>query len=184
MQESAQDPASLERLNDIVVPAATAWWPPAPGWYVLGALLLLAGVVLLVVAMRRWWKNRYRTAALHELKALRESLGQSTSAKPGQVVAEINRILKRTALAGWPRDSVASLSGESWIQFLNQAGPAQVFSAEQARVMLNVAWSSTISQQMTPSQLDSLFDLAAAWIRQHQTPDHELTPATEKAEIS
>ena len=34
------DPGSLQNLNDIVVPGPVAWWPPAPGWYVLAAFAL------------------------------------------------------------------------------------------------------------------------------------------------
>ena len=33
------DPGSLQNLNDIVVPGPVAWWPLAPGWYLLLAVL-------------------------------------------------------------------------------------------------------------------------------------------------
>ncbi len=184
MQETAQDPASLQRLNDIVVPDATAWWPPAPGWYVLGILLLLAGLILAVSAIRHWWKNRYRTAALRELNVLREAFGTPTPAEPRRVVAGINRILKRTALVGWPRDEVATLAGDSWIEFLNRTGHQRLFSADQANAMVNIAWSSAISQQMSPSQVNSLFDSAAVWIRQHKTNEHGSESGPGKADGS
>ena len=61
------DPASLDRLHDIMAPPPAPWWPPAPGWYVvLGAAIL----ILLALAFRafiRWQHARYRR---HQLMIL------------------------------------------------------------------------------------------------------------------
>ena len=46
------DPGSLQNLHDIVVPGPAAWWPPAPGWYVLAAVALSVGEWCLY--QRRW----------------------------------------------------------------------------------------------------------------------------------
>ena len=181
MQEPAGDPASLERLNDIVLPESAAWWPPAPGWYVLGAVLLIAGLLCLAALLRHWWKNRYRSAALRELSELRQYFGQSQVTEPREIVAGINRILKRTALVGWPRPVVGPLAGESWIAFLNQSVEGGLLSAQQASDLTDVAWSSQISQAMTDSRVNSLFDVAVRWIRNHQRPNEKAT--TGEAEV-
>ena len=49
----SDDPASLERLHDLVPPAPVPWWPLAPGWYVLGALILIVAGL----AAWRWWRH-------------------------------------------------------------------------------------------------------------------------------
>ena len=42
-QPGKTDPGSLDALQDIAVPAAVPFWPPAPAWYWLAvALALLA----------------------------------------------------------------------------------------------------------------------------------------------
>jgi Domain of unknown function (DUF4381) len=41
----AQDPASLENLRDIVLPAPVPWLPPAIGWRLVAAALAAAAVV-------------------------------------------------------------------------------------------------------------------------------------------
>ncbi|HEX4987063.1 MAG TPA: DUF4381 domain-containing protein, partial [Burkholderiales bacterium] len=65
-------------------------------------------------ALWRWHRrreaNRYRREALAELARLED-------------VAGIPPLLKRTALAAWPRKEVAALSGAQWVAFLRASGP-------------------------------------------------------------
>ncbi|MBN8910366.1 MAG: DUF4381 family protein, partial [Rhodospirillales bacterium] len=50
----------------------------------------------------RWRRNRYRRAALRELGRL---------PRTGNVVPALAALLKRTALAAFPRERVAALTG-------------------------------------------------------------------------
>ena len=98
----------LAGLADIVTPPPVSWLPQTWGWAVLGAVLL----VLLAWMLWRWRKrreaNRYRREALGELERI--SLN------------EVPALLKRTALAAWPREQVAALSGAEWVAFLKVEG--------------------------------------------------------------
>jgi Domain of unknown function (DUF4381) len=58
------DPASLDRLHDVIVPAPVPWWPPAPGWFVVGGALALVVACRLVRAIRHRQLNCYRREAL------------------------------------------------------------------------------------------------------------------------
>ena len=102
---ATNDPASLDRLHDIVTPPPVSWWPPAPGWYVGSALLFLSVLLLLIRFGCRYHANAYRRAALRELQELEQA-----SRWP-----ELAALLKRVALSAFPRSKVASLTGESWI---------------------------------------------------------------------
>ena len=164
-----QDPTSLDKLHDIVVPEAVHPWPPAPGWYVLGGLVLILLVWLIVNATRHWIKNRYRRAAIEELNQLRQdskSLEQRSHAIVG-----VDQILKRVALVTWPRQDVASLSGRTWMEFLNRTGRGNEFTNEQIEALKDVAYSSKISNQVSVNQLELLFESASRWIRQHRGPE-------------
>ncbi len=104
------DQYSLSNLRDIVVPEPVSWWPPAPGVWVL---LCTVAVVVLVITWRfyRSWRSRgYRRAGL----ALLADAGTAY---------DISVILKRVALAAFPREQVASLYGKEWIAFLNHTCP-------------------------------------------------------------
>ena len=102
-----EDPASLSRLHDIVVPPPVSWWPPDTG-----GLLVLAGVIFCLILIGfqkylRYRKNRYRRAGL-------DLLDDASTAQ------EVSVILKRVALAAFPREQVASLYGAQWADFLNR----------------------------------------------------------------
>jgi len=133
----------LAGLADIVTPPPVSWLPQTWGWAVLGAVLL----VLLAWMLWRWRKrreaNRYRREALSELSEI--------------PVAEIPALLKRTALAAWPRDKVAALSGEQWVAFLQVSGPlADLLNDAEYR-------STSVSSEEAKTE-------AKHWIENHHKP--------------
>jgi hypothetical protein len=101
------DQYSLSNLWDIVVPEPVSWWPVAPAvWVVLGLATVGALVFVwrLYVARKR---NAYRRAGLALLAEAKST-------------HDVSVILKRVALAAFPREQVASLAGDDWVAFLNQ----------------------------------------------------------------
>jgi hypothetical protein len=144
---------SLSRLHDIVVPPAVPFWPPAPGWYIVGGLLLMIVVAASACLLRRWRRNAYRREALGALRNLDEPEG-------------ISPLLKRTALAAWPREQVASLSGEQWHRFLadsvGQPTEARGWAASMERV------SFDRDARLSPGEREALWAFAELWICRHR----------------
>jgi hypothetical protein len=108
---------SLSNLRDIVLPDTPGFWPPAPGvWIVLGIL-----AAVLIIICWKWFsfrkRNLYRKAGL----ALMGNV---------KTVYDLSVLLKRVALAVFPREQVASLYGKDWVDFLNQTCPECNFSEE------------------------------------------------------
>ena len=104
------DPGDLGRLHDVVAPTDFPLWPLAPGLWVLIAASAVALLLLAWRAWRRYRANAYRRQALGELDALAPSQADG--------ILLISAILKRVALVSYPREQVASLSGDDWARFL------------------------------------------------------------------
>ncbi|MAL83233.1 MAG: hypothetical protein CMF11_02610 [Idiomarina sp.] len=98
---------SLEQLNDIIEPGQAGWWPPS--WLTIAVVAtLLAGVlVLATVLFRRWQKSKVRKAAMKQLLQQKDAN-----------IEQITVLLKRAALAYYPRELVATKHSRTWLVFL------------------------------------------------------------------
>lgn len=128
----AQDP--LTQLADIHLPDGVGWWPPAPGWWALCLILLALVIAGLALFWRQWRRRQKLQAALDELDQAWEDYQASTLAgKRQEIVAlkllsKLNNILRRVALLYFPVETVAPLSGQRWLDFLQQSDPNTDFS--------------------------------------------------------
>ena len=145
--------ASLERLNDIVLPPGIPWWPPAPGWY--GLLLLLISIVswLLWRRWRRWRADAYRRAALRTLAAQQDA-------------AAVAELLRRTALAFATRETVAGMAGETWADWL-AAKCELTMPAEVRQTLVSGVYRGGVDER----RLEALRTYAACWIAHHRAYD-------------
>jgi hypothetical protein len=151
---AVDDPASLDRLHDVITPAPVSWWPPALGWYVVASVGILLLCLAVVRGILRYRANAYRRAALVELNEL---AGRSDASA---LVAEL---LKRVALAAFPRTEVASLSGERWVGWLNETGRGDAFNDEAGRLLSSAAYRSPVSDES-----GALLEAARRWICRHR----------------
>lgn len=118
------DSDPLSQLADIHLPQQVGLWPLAPAWWVLLCLLaaLLAwGIVLLRRHLHR--RNLYRHAVA-ELQRCRDALRSApdTDAARLDYLNAVNAVLRRVALAHYPRSTVAGLTGRAWVEFLHSHG--------------------------------------------------------------
>ena len=139
------DPAiSLENLRDITVPEPPPLWPPAPGVWV-ALVVVLAVVLALILCWRRARaRSAYRRAGLALLPGARTT-------------RDVDVILKRVALAAFPRPRVAPLYGEDWAAFL-------VGTCSRARFA--PIGATDPAAEVSPE----LRTLADTWIRHHRAP--------------
>ena len=135
---------SLDNLRDIVVPESPPPWPPAPEVWLLLVAVIAVVAIFLYQRRRQRRANAYRRAGL----ALLHQAG---------TVHEISVILKRVALAAFPREQVASLYGEDWSAFLRQTCARRDFSP-----LVQAIPDTPASKKVRR--------LAAAWIRHHRVP--------------
>lgn len=150
--------AGEETLPDMIAqlvpppePPTISLWPATPLAKGLCALLLLLLLFFIWRQIQSYRANRYRRAALAELQ---QSAGNAT---------QIAEILRRTALVAYPREKVAALTGEDWLQFLNQHYPGTAFAGEVGHALLQSPY-----QKNATAQSSALGKAAQDWIRQHR----------------
>jgi len=131
-QQLAQQLAQLRAYH---LPEPVSWWPPAPGWWLLGLLILTALGITLWLLLR--WRRRgaARRSALRELKTL-----QAADTDAAALVQALSRLLRRFALARFPREQVAGLTGEKWLQFLDRHAPDQAFTRGPGRALVEAPY--------------------------------------------
>ena len=141
----------IDRLAEPPEPAPVSMMPQTAGWTVLAVLLVLALAWLVRYAVTRWRANAYRRAALAELEAA------------GDDPAAIAVILRRTALAAWPRERVASLHGRDWLRFLDVTGGGGGFAEGSGAVLAGAPYRADAA-----APAPGLRELAAHWVRCHR----------------
>jgi hypothetical protein len=162
---NASNPASLQNLNDIVLPEAAGWWPLAAGWYFLLGFLLVVLAWFTYSSVKRWTENRYRRAALHELQLL--SIDINDADKRDDALRQLPVLLKRTALSVYPRSQLASLTGREWHDFLNSKVSRPSFSRSTAGLLDKIAYSVGELNSIDPGSVDELMEACRHWLKHH-----------------
>lgn len=163
---NSPDPASLQNLNDIVLPEAVGWWPIASGWYYLLGLLLLGLAWFVYKALKDWNRNRYRRAALHQLQLLAN--GTQDAEKRDDSLRQLPVLLKRTALSVYPRSQLASLTGKNWHDFLNSKVSTASFTESQLDLMEKISYSVDSLNSIDTTTADELFGACRHWLKHHK----------------
>ncbi len=99
-------------LHDIHLPVPISWWPPALGWWILSGLLLL--IPFFIWGLRRFrQRRRMRHIALQKLEKL-------AGFPETELLTALSRLLRQAAIAHFPQQDCAGLSGQAWLEFLDR----------------------------------------------------------------
>ena len=132
------------------MPPLISMWPETVGWIWVG----VTAAALFAIVLIKWRQfrkaNAYRRAAVAALSAA------------GDDATAIAGILRRAALAAYPRDKVAALHGEAWLRFLDKTGAKAGFDTDTGHKMLRAPYRGE------PMPVDGLNRLAVDWVRHHK----------------
>lgn len=151
-------PNLVDLINKLIEPSEPvpiSMMPETGGWLVLGAIL---GAILGAVAIYGFLRyrahaarNAYRKAALIALDAA------------GDDPKAIAVILRRTALAAFPRAQVASLSGSDWLAFLDRSAGTDDFSRGAGKILATAPYTG--ANGADPATCKA----AKNWVRHHKS---------------
>ncbi len=140
----------LDMLEPAPAPDPVSMMPQTWGWGVL-AVVLIGLIAFGVHAFQRHRRlNAYRRQALSELAAADNSAA---------ITAEI---LRRAALVAFPRNQVAGLYGENWLNFLKQTSGNMSFPDKTFKSLIEAPYRDA------PADPD-LTTLAKQWIKTHKS---------------
>jgi len=148
---------ALQNLADIHLPKAVSNLPVAPGWIII-YVLFMALIGFSYLSYKYFKKRRAVNLALKKLKEL--ELLNEENYKNINVLAEISTILRRTALYYFKREDVASITGNSWIDFLNNKADKLIFTGKNANLLVQGPYRNFREQD-----LNSLFAAVYEWLR-------------------
>jgi hypothetical protein len=156
--------AALQKLADISVPPPVSWMPQTWGW----AGLAIAGLALtgwmITRGARHYAANRYRREGLSELDRIEAQFNDDS--ERGKALAAVPTLLKRVALAAWPRSEVAQLSGASWIAFLRAHAGKVGFPDDAAGLLDNLEYRSQ-QPVVSADKARRITDAVRNWIEGH-----------------
>ncbi len=98
-------------LRDIHEPLAPAWWPPAPGWWIVLACVL---ATVAWFAWRRWRRIALRRRAA---RLFDDALAVHAPAS-AQRIAAMSELLRRASRVRNP--AADRLQGADWLRFLDE----------------------------------------------------------------
>jgi hypothetical protein len=159
--------AALEKLTDIAAPPAVSFVPQTWGWAALAAIVLALAVWGVVRWRRHREANRYRAEALAELARIKRRITEGPD--PAEALAAIPPLLKRVALAAWPRSRVASLAQTYWVDFLGATERESTLPLPLAKLLNDIEYRS-VKEVAAISADDArvCVEVAKHWIEAHR----------------
>ena len=147
----------LINLKDIHLPPPVSFWPPAPGWWILTVLLISSFFFGAMWFYREQKKRKPKNEALRILKDLQ--ILHQNSQDELESLRNLSNLLRRTALTIYENDTVASLQGSAWLEFLDKTGKTKEFTQGVGKVLGN----EVFKQNVNPD-INALFPLVKKWI--------------------
>ncbi len=165
------NPELVTQLRDIHGLDTIPWWPIATGWWLFAVLVIALMFVLvsLVRNLMRYPAGSWRRYAWKELRTLKQRSADMTAQ---QIASELSELLRRIAVARLGREQAAGLSGERWLDWLQQHDPAGFDWPQRGKLLLTMPYAPAGTCQESREQLLPLIDAAMAWTDRHERPQH------------
>jgi hypothetical protein len=147
-------------LRDIHLPEPVSWWPPAPGWWLLlisAAVIIIS--ILLFKRIRR--RGRLKRTVRTELSLLREHYHQHHDRV--LLVKALSELMRRASISFYPRQDSASLTGERWLQHLDETAQRKEFQHGGGRILASAPYLPSSSDINT--DIDDLLSLCENWLK-------------------
>ncbi len=134
----------------------------APGWFILLGVGLILLLVYGLIAYLRYKRNRYRRNAIGILSAMDLS-GREVSAS----ITRIAEVLKRVAMTSYGRTETAALSGQAWLNYLDQRNKGVFVLSVDSRKLIAEHLYRSPPDGISVNELEEFRSTTIQWINKH-----------------
>ena len=145
-------------LRDIHLPTAISFWPPAIGWIAVSILFCTAILYFSVSGLHHLPRWRMKRETLQRLSQLQKAWKKDPTA--AKSIVELSILLRQVAITVFPREKVAGLVGERWIDFLNRSSNIRLFTGELVELLISAPY-----QSLPSIKNDAIFQASKCWIK-------------------
>lgn len=151
-------------LRDIHLPEAIAWWPIAPGWWIILASVLLIFVLAFIIKKIVDSRQLKRDIS-SELETIKQQFVQTQN--KSQLAKSLSILLRRANISYNTGLNVAGLTGDSWLNWLddthNNSTEQMKFQSDTGRILLNAPYLPEDTALNFDAQ--TLIRLCESWLR-------------------
>lgn len=147
-------------LRDIHAAPPPDFCPPAPGWWVVALIAIIALVFCIRFFYRYYRRWRRRRMVFQALAKVRQTF--ETDASTTHLAAELSMLIRRVALARFPRNRVAGLQGTGWLAFLDETGGGGRFLEGPGRHLITAPYASDAELDV-----EGVYALVRDWVRRN-----------------
>lgn len=147
---------TLEQLRYIHLPNDSLWWPPAPGKIFL--LIIIVTTLFFIckkisTKLNNYYQSHPIKQALKELIIIDSELQLLKNSENIEqdynnlilLIQKTSALLKKSAINKYKNQNInnlASLSGQNWLDFLNQTGKTHEFHSPEGQLIISAAYST------------------------------------------
>ena len=146
------DLSLLDQLRDVIPPPEPGFWPPAIGWWTI-AILLVAISVGFIYLLKM-------VKARHARQHLTRDISNAATLESGQVAVRLSILMRKVAMTRFPQSSVAGLTGEEWLEFLDQSGETDQFTRGPGRLLTTAPYD-----RHGETDVEALVRVCMSWVR-------------------
>jgi len=144
-------------LKDIHLPDPISFWPLAFGWWIVAGIVIFL-IFLSLLLFRKLSETTLKSEAKNKLQVIEKNFLETDDALV--CLTEISALLRRITLSQKATDNVAGLTGEAWLQFLDQPLKTAEFSQGAGQILLTGPYSLEVDK----TQVMKLIQLSAKWV--------------------
>ena len=149
---------NTDSLRDIHLPDAISWWPPAIGWWILLALVIAAFIFIPKLYRRVTYTPLNKVANITFKNIIDEF---KVNNNDSDFIRATSQFLRQTAMSYCGRDEVAQLTGEKWVQALNNITKQEHFTPDLKQSLVNAPYQKNIS-----IDAEQLIDAVQNWLNE------------------